>query len=41
MWKKILAKQVDKLNKDLFNIQKQIVKCENDSVLLEKKKEQN
>ena len=37
--KKTLAKQVDKLNKDLFIIQKQIVKCENDSVLLEKKKE--
>ena len=37
--KKTLSKQVDKLNKDLFIIQKQIVKCENDSVLLEKKKE--
>ena len=37
--KKTLAKQVDKLNRDLFIIQKQIVKCENDLVLLEKKKE--
>ena len=37
--KKTLAKQVDKLNKDLFIIQKQIVKCENDLVILEKKKE--
>ena len=37
--KKTLMKQVDKLNKDLFIIQKQIVKCENESVLLEKKKE--
>ena len=37
--KKTLAKQVDKLNKDLFIIQKQIVKCENEQVLLEKKKE--
>ena len=37
--KKTLLKQVDKLNKDLFIIQKQIVKCENDAVLLEKKKE--
>ena len=37
--KKTLLKQVDKLNKDLFIIQKQIVKCENEQVLLEKKKE--
>ena len=37
--KKTLAKQVDKLNRDLFIIQKQIVKCENDLVILEKKKE--
>ncbi len=37
--KKTLGKQVDKLNKDLFIIQKQIVKCENEQVLLEKKKE--
>ena len=37
--KKTLAKPVDKLNKDLFIIQKQIVKCENEAVLLEKKKE--
>ena len=37
--KKTLLKQVDKLNKDLFIIQKQIVKCENDAVLLEKKME--
>jgi len=37
--KKTLLKQVDKLNKDLFIIQKQIVKCENEAVLLEKKKE--
>ena len=37
--KKTLTKQVDKLNKDLFIIQKQIVKCENDLVILEKKKE--
>jgi hypothetical protein len=37
--KKTLVKQVDKLNKDLFIIQKQIVKCENEQVLLEKKKE--
>ena len=37
--KKTLGKQVDKLSKDLFLIQKQIVKCENDQALLEKKKE--
>ena len=37
--KKTLLKQVDKLNKDLFIIQKQIVKCENEAELLEKKKE--
>ena len=37
--KKTLEKQVEKLNKDLFIIQKQIVKCENEAVLLEKKKE--
>ena len=37
--KKTLVKQVDKLNKDLFIIQKQIVKCENEQVILEKKKE--
>ena len=36
--KKTLTKQVEKLNKDLFIIQKQIVKCENEAVLLEKKK---
>ena len=39
IYKKTLAKQVYKFNKDLFIIQEQIVKCENDSVLLEKKKE--
>ena len=37
--KKTLLKQVAKLNKDLFIIQKKIVKCENEQVLLEKKKE--
>ena len=37
--KKTLLKQLDKLNKDLFIIQKQIVKCENDLIILEKKKE--
>ena len=37
--KKTLSKQVDKLNKDLFLIQKEIVKNENESVLLDKKKE--
>ena len=37
--KKTLTKQVAKLNKDLFIIQKQIVKNENESVLLDKKKE--
>ena len=37
--KKTLLKQVDKLNKDLFIIQKQLVKYENDLVILEKKKE--
>ena len=37
--KKTLAKQVDKLNKDMFIIQKKIVKCENESVLLDKKME--
>ena len=37
--KKTLSKQVDKLNKDLFIIQKQIVKKENESVLLDSKKE--
>ena len=37
--KKTLAKQVEKLNRDLFIIQKEIVKCENEAVLLEKKKE--
>ena len=37
--KKTLSKQVDKLSKDLFIIQKQIVKNENESVLLDKKKE--
>ena len=37
--KKTLLKQVDKLNSDLFIIQKEIVKCENDAVLLDKKKE--
>ena len=37
--KKTLEKQVEKLNKDLFIIQKQIVKCENESELLDKKKE--
>ena len=36
--KKTLAKQVEKLNRDLFIIQKEIVKCENEAVLLEKKK---
>lgn len=36
---KTLSKQVDKLNKDLFIIQKEIVKQENESVLLDKKKE--
>ena len=39
--KKTLVKQVDKLNKDLFIIQKQIVKCENEQVLLEKKKRES
>ena len=37
--KKTLTKQVDKLKKDLFIIQKDIVRCENEAVLLEKKKE--
>ena len=37
--KKTLEKQAEKLNKDLFIIQKQIVKCENESELLDKKKE--
>ena len=37
--KKTLTKQVEKLNRDLFIIQKELVKCENDAVLLEKKKE--
>ena len=37
--KKTLSKQVDKLSKDLFLIQKQIVKNENESVLLDKKME--
>ena len=37
--KKTLAKQLDKLNKDMFIIQKKIVKCENESVLLDKKME--
>ena len=37
--KKTLSKQVDKLSKDLFLIQKQIVKNENESVLLDKKTE--
>ena len=37
--KKTLSKQVDKLNKDLFIIQKQIIRNENESVLLDKKKE--
>ena len=37
--KKTLSKKVDKLNKDLFIIQKEIVKQENESVLLDKKKE--
>jgi hypothetical protein len=37
--KKTLTKQVEKLNRDLFIIQKEIVKCENEAVLLEKKKE--
>jgi multidrug resistance efflux pump len=36
--KKTLSKQVDKLNKDLFIIQKEIIKQENESVLLDKKK---
>ena len=37
--RKTLTKQVEKLNRDLFIIQKEIVKCENEAVLLEKKKE--
>ena len=37
--KKTLSKQVDKLNKDMFIIQKKIVKCENESVLIDKKME--
>ena len=37
--KKTLEKQLDKLNKDITLIQKQIVQCENDSIFLEKKKE--
>ena len=37
--RKTLEKQVDKLSKDLILIQKQIVQCENDSVILDKKKE--
>ena len=37
--KKTLSKQVDKLNNDLYLIQKEIVKNENESVLLDKKKE--
>ena len=37
--KKTLTKQVEKLNRDLFIIQKELVKCENEAVLLEKKKE--
>ena len=37
--KKTLTKQVEKLNRDLFIIQKELVKCENDAVILEKKKE--
>lgn len=37
--KKTLSKQVEKLNKDLFIIQKQIIKCENESMVLDKKKE--
>ena len=32
--KKTLTKQVEKLNRDLFIIQKEIVKCENEAVLL-------
>ena len=36
--RKTLTKQVEKLNRDLFIIQKEIVKCENEAVLLEKKK---
>lgn len=38
--KKTLTKQVEKLNRDLFIIQKELVKCENDAVLLEKKKKE-
>ena len=37
--KKTLLQQLDRLNKDLFIIQKQLVKYENDLVILEKKKE--
>ena len=37
--RKTLTKQVEKLNRDLFIIQKELVKCENDAVILEKKKE--
>ena len=37
--KKTLSKQLEKLTKDLLLIQKSIVQCENESVLLDKKKE--
>ena len=37
--KKTLEKQLDKLSKDLIIIQKQIYQCENESALLDKKKE--
>lgn len=37
--KKTLEKQLDKLSKDLIIIQKQIYHCENESALLDKKKE--
>ena len=36
---KTLTKQVEKLNKDIFILQKQIIQCENESKLLDKKKE--
>ena len=37
--KKTLSKQLEKLTKDLLLIQKSIVQCENESVILDKKKE--
>ena len=37
--KKTLMKQLEKLTKDLLLIQKNIVQCENESILLDKKKE--